>query len=117
MDKTHGACHSSQQNQLLPSEWEEVKKHRAFMTTLFGRDVDEDEALEHWLRHHALPWREARQRMILALQREEMLRHKWIESEKAQRDLGTDALLDWIRQYAAQWRDELDHQGLDVPDS
>jgi hypothetical protein len=37
----------------------------------------------------------------LMLQREAMLRHKWIESEKAGRDLGQDALFDWIEKHAA----------------
>src|SRR4051812_49300462 len=31
--------------------------------------------------------------------REAALRHKWIESEKAGRDLGEHAIYDWIRQY------------------
>jgi hypothetical protein len=48
--------------------------------------------------------REEHQAKMLADQREEILRHKWIESEKAQRDLGSEAVLDWIRRYAAQWR-------------
>ncbi|NIA12918.1 MAG: hypothetical protein GWP08_02465 [Nitrospiraceae bacterium] len=41
---------------------------------------------------------------MLAMQREDILRHKWIESEKHDRDLGAEAALDWIRQYAAPWR-------------
>ncbi|MCP4269256.1 MAG: hypothetical protein GY777_27420 [Candidatus Brocadiaceae bacterium] len=28
-----------------------------------------------------------------------MFDHKWIESEKAQRDLGSNALVDWILKY------------------
>ena len=32
--------------------------------------------------------------------------HKWIESEKAKRDLGTAAELDWIEKYAAIYREE-----------
>ncbi|OHB38706.1 MAG: hypothetical protein A2Y09_10335 [Planctomycetes bacterium GWA2_39_15] len=30
---------------------------------------------------------------------QDMLNHKWIESEKAQRDLGGAALVDWILRY------------------
>ena len=41
---------------------------------------------------------------MLAMQREEINRYKWIESEKAQRDLGRDAVLCWIRDNAAAWR-------------
>lgn len=38
-------------------------------------------------------------------EREEILRHKWIESEKAGFDIGFEkALLDWIVQHRAAWR-------------
>lgn len=40
-------------------------------------------------------------------EREEILRHKWIESEKAGRDIGFEkALLDWIVKYRSAWRDK-----------
>ncbi len=40
-------------------------------------------------------------------EREEILRHKWIESEKAGRDIGFErALLDWIIKYRSEWREE-----------
>ena len=39
------------------------------------------------------------------LEREEILRHKWIESEKAGYDIGFEkALLDWIVQHRPAWR-------------
>lgn len=38
-------------------------------------------------------------------EKDEILRHKWIESEKAGRDIGFErALLDWIRNHRAKWR-------------
>ena len=38
-------------------------------------------------------------------EREEILRHKWIESEKAKQDIGFErALLDWIVKHRAAWR-------------
>jgi|TARA_E500000178_G_scaffold348510_1_gene403724 hypothetical protein len=38
-------------------------------------------------------------------ERDEILRHKWIESEKAGRDIGFErALLDWIRKHRDKWR-------------
>ena len=38
-------------------------------------------------------------------EREEILRHKWLESEKAGRDIGFErALLDWVRNYRDGWR-------------
>ncbi len=38
-------------------------------------------------------------------EREEILRHKWIESEKAGYDVGFEkALLDWIVKHRSAWR-------------
>ena len=38
-------------------------------------------------------------------EREEILRHKWIESEKAGRDIGFErALTDWIMKHRSKWR-------------
>jgi hypothetical protein len=39
-------------------------------------------------------------------EREEILKHKWIESEKAGSDIGFEkALLDWIVKHRSNWRD------------
>jgi hypothetical protein len=39
-------------------------------------------------------------------EREEILKHKWIESEKAGSDIGFEkALLDWIVKHRSSWRD------------
>ncbi len=38
-------------------------------------------------------------------EREEILRHKWLESERLGYDIGFErALLDWIRKYRSDWR-------------
>ena len=38
-------------------------------------------------------------------EREEILKHKWIESEKAGHDIGFErALTDWIIKHRANWR-------------
>ena len=40
-------------------------------------------------------------------EREEILRHKWLESEKAGHDIGFErALLDWIVRHRSNWRRE-----------
>ena len=39
-------------------------------------------------------------------ERQEILRHKWLESEKAGYDIGFDrALLDWVRNHRDAWRE------------
>jgi hypothetical protein len=41
----------------------------------------------------------------LLREREEILRHKWFESEKAGHDIGFDkALLGWVIKHRAGWR-------------
>lgn len=42
----------------------------------------------------------------LEIQRQEIDRHKWIESEKAGKDLGMDAAIDWILRYADAFSDQ-----------
>jgi hypothetical protein len=39
-------------------------------------------------------------------EREEILRHKWLESEKLGQDIGFEkALLDWVTNHRAEWRE------------
>lgn len=39
----------------------------------------------------------------LQLEAEEMEKHKWIESEKAKKDLGDKAVFDWIKKHALEF--------------
>ena len=46
-------------------------------------------------------------------EREEILRHKWIESERLGQDIGFErALLDWIRKHRESWRSARRAQGI-----
>jgi hypothetical protein len=42
---------------------------------------------------------------ILHKELEEILKHKWIESEKVGYDLGDQAVWDWVQKYAHEFRD------------
>ena len=45
-------------------------------------------------------------------EREEILKHKWIESEKAGADIGFEkALLDWIVKHRSNWRSKRMKEG------
>ena len=49
--------------------------------------------------HDLLLYKEA------AAQKEEVMRHKWIESEKVGRDIGYDAaLIDWVMKHKSKWK-------------
>ncbi len=58
-----------------------------------------DDAGAHFLKNSVL------YKEFLA-EREEILKHKWIESEKAGSDIGFEkALLDWIVKHRSSWRE------------
>jgi hypothetical protein len=42
---------------------------------------------------------------ILRIELEEILKHKWIESEKDGYDLGDQAVWDWVKKYAQEFRE------------
>lgn len=44
-------------------------------------------------------------RVYAEAQREEMQKHRWIESEKHGFDLGDSAYMDWIKKYAKLFRE------------
>ncbi len=92
------------------SERCEIQRHKYFMSLESGFDVGLDAATKDWVANHKAAWRQQRQIQMLAMQREEINRHKWLESEKAAHDLGIDAKFDWIRKYAAQWREWYDRE-------
>ena len=83
-------------------EYAEVERHKYFLSERLGYDVGFSAAAGDWLDRHAA---EFRQSCMLDLQREEIARYKWIESEKVGYDLGRAAALDWVKKYAAQWRE------------
>jgi hypothetical protein len=45
-----------------------------------------------------------RMKKFMEDQVKEMEIHKWIESEKANQDLGEEALKDWIKKHAEEYR-------------
>lgn len=98
---------------LKRAEIREIERHKYFMSLQRGKDVGFDAAAHDWLAHYAQAWREARQRRMLAMQREEINRYKWIQSERASRDLGGAAVLEWIQKYAAHWRDWYENEYFD----
>lgn len=81
-----------------------AERHRVQLSGERGWEVSEEEALEDWLQNHSNKWRLERHARMLAMEREEIMRHKWIESEKGNHDVGAEAVFDWIRKYAALWR-------------
>jgi ABC-type proline/glycine betaine transport system substrate-binding protein len=63
--------------------------------------------------HNAASAGEARLARMLDAERDEIMRYKWIASERARRDLGQDAVLDWIENHASAWRHWYENQNRD----
>lgn len=94
-------------------ELKEIERHKYFLSQERGYDVGFDTAKQDWVEKYAQIWQQQRQAKMLAMQRDEINRYKWIESEKAHCDLGRQAALEWIAKYAAQWREwyEQEYEG------
>ncbi|MEA1927773.1 MAG: hypothetical protein U9N73_06165 [Candidatus Auribacterota bacterium] len=87
-----------------PAEWKAIRVHRYFLSQRNSRWVSLDEALHNWEDNYARTWREKRLELSSRNQMEQILKHKWLESEKVGHDIGKDAVSDWIDKYAAIWR-------------
>jgi hypothetical protein len=53
---------------------------------------------------------------IQRIQIREILKHKWILSEKAGRDLGEEAVEDWVRRHAADFREYWKEKASELDD-
>lgn len=99
----------------------EVRAIQKFYEQVFCDETRPDtfeEMAQHWQRHYAAKWRVFDHVQAMAMQRDEIARHKWILSEKAGHDLGSWATNNWIFLYAALWREwyetACDIYGLDA---
>ncbi len=90
--------------ELSREEREAIEIHKYYLSCQSGYDVGLEYAIAHWLQYHAAQWRHERLQQDMTAQWAEIQKHKWIESEKAGRDLGDHAVIDWIRKHAAEWR-------------
>jgi hypothetical protein len=98
---------------LSAAEQRAVEIHRCRLAGERGGKVSFNEALDDWTSNCAVQWRQERLADYLVRQRAEILKHKWIESEKAHRDLGKEAVMDWIKHHAESWRRWYDTHGMD----
>jgi len=103
----------AKESELRADERRAIERHRLHLSRVKQRFVDFEEARNDWQAYHAVTWREQRQAEYLEHQRAEISKHKWIESQKAKRDLGSEAVLDWIRNHAAAWRNWYEETHVD----
>jgi hypothetical protein len=91
--------------ELTDEEKNEIELHKYYLSSKAGCDVGWDFACDDWLKNHSRKWRAGIMIKDSEEEIKEMLKHKWIESEKAGKDLGDRAVFDWIEKYADKWRE------------
>ena len=89
---------------IIEDEEKEIELHKYYLSEKHGYDVGWDHAYNDWKEKHSQKWRRHRMKKDAEDEIQEILAHKWIESEKAMCDLGDKAVFDWIEKYAAKWR-------------
>ena len=96
------------------AERQAIERHRLELCALRQCDVSFDDAESDWRETVGPDWRQRRQEIMMSLQREEIMRHKWIESEKADCDVGKEVYAQWINQHAAEWREWYQQHEVDI---
>lgn len=94
-----------------------INRHKYYMSMERGEDVGFETAAKDWFLYYAQAWHARRMQRMLQMQRDEINRYKWIESERARKDLGRSAVEDWVHKHAAGWRVTWESQNLDEDDS
>ncbi|MDP8215172.1 MAG: hypothetical protein RAO92_10425 [Candidatus Euphemobacter frigidus] len=87
-----------------PAEWKALRVHRYFLSQRYHRWVSIEETIEDWQKNYAKIWRQKRMVLSSRNQMEQILAHKWLESQKVHHDIGSAAATDWIKKYADRWR-------------
>lgn len=84
-----------------------IEVHKWYLSEKAQRDVGWDFAVADWKINHQKAWREHRRKkheQDLARQQKKIDDYKWLESEKAGKDLGHKAEQHWVDEYADIWR-------------
>ncbi len=98
---------SSQEIDLTPSELKAIEIHKYYLSEKEGREVPLEEAIVDFLINYETDFLRLKQVEDLQEQNHEILKYKWIESEKEGHDIGTQrAAEEWIRKYGSLWRKE-----------
>jgi hypothetical protein len=95
---------------------DELASHRRFLLERYGRALTESEAVADWVVRYAAEYRETGTRLmerlgesprrveLFAAGMAEIMRHKYLESLKAGRDIGLRAAGEaWLREHFDRW--------------
>jgi len=92
---------------LIPSELRAIEVHKYYLSQTEGREVSLEEAIVDFLINYESDFLMAKQIEDVTEQNAEIMKYKWIESEKEGHDIGTEkAAQEWVEKYGSIWRDE-----------
>ena len=101
--KKHDPC--SCPEEIDEDERRKIALHKYYLSLKAGKDVGWDCACRDWMDNYSKKWKHYKMKKESQEEIMEILKHKWLESEKAGHDMGDDAVLDWVLKYASEWRD------------
>lgn len=92
---------------LIPSELRAIEDHKYYLSQKEGREVSLEEAIVDFLIDYEDDYLKRKQAEDVAQQNEEIMKYKWIESEREGHDIGADtAAMEWVEKYGSIWRTE-----------
>jgi phosphotransferase system HPr-like phosphotransfer protein len=92
---------------LIPSELSAIEMHKYFLSEREGREVSFEEAMIDFIDNYEADFLSKKQVEDNQKQNQEILKYRWIESEKEGHDIGnTKAAMEWIEKYGGIWREE-----------
>jgi phosphotransferase system HPr-like phosphotransfer protein len=92
---------------LIPSELSAIETHKYFLSQREGREVSFEEAMIDFIDNYEADFLRKKQVEDNQEQNQEILKYRWIESEKEGHDIGsTKAAMEWVEKYGGIWREE-----------
>lgn len=92
---------------LTPSELRAIEVHKYYLSQREGKEISLEEAIVDFLINYESDFLMAKQIEDVREQNAEIMKYKWIESEKEGHDIGTEkAAQEWVEKYGSIWRDE-----------
>ena len=89
---------------ILPSEMPAIEVHKYFMAIEQKKPVSFRDAIKDWNSYRD-DWLKEKTRLDNLKQKEEIDKYKYLRSEQEGRDLGPQAVEEWMQKYAPMWRE------------
>jgi len=92
---------------LIPSELRAIEEHKYYLSQQEEREVSLEEAIVDFLINYEADFLNTKQIEDIKEQNAEIMKYKWIESEKEGHDIGAEqAAKEWVEKYGSIWREE-----------